>query len=215
MKKTLFYCVMTLMMSAYAQANNNPSTYFTPNDSVKKLTHTLTIEGGPSSITSKVYSPDKTYSWRTGFEWGAELTFLNQKGIGVGLAYMHNLTHYPDDKLIFDYIGASFVISRDFANRWRYKASLGAGYSHYKDKYKNVSGYWFENPPTGSEEDGIGTRIAFGVEYLLTNRFGIGATLQNQTIFMNDQSTSWLGKPKNSKNGFTRWGVNMTLNYYF
>ena len=184
MKKSLIICVMTLMMSANAQAYNNQSTYSTPNDSVRKLTHTLSLEGGPSSITSKVYSPDKTYSWRTGFEWGGELTFLNQKGIGVGLAYMHNLTHYPDDKLIFDYVGASFVIAKHFANRWRYKASLGAGYSHYQDKYKNVSGNWWNStPPTGSEKDGIGTRIAFGVEYLLTYRFGIGATLQNMTMF--------------------------------
>gem|GEM_PF-5627833 len=211
MKCRLTILLLTLFsMVANAQENDPTSTTQAPVPP-KKAVRTLSLIGGPAWIASNVYTPSGKYHWRSGFEWGGELTVLYAKGWGFGFAYMHNQTKYPDGKLTQNFVGPLVAYGRDLSKHWRTKASLGLGYGDVKEGPKTKDKF------TGITDDhtqnGFCARFAIDIEYMLSQRFGIGLHIQEIRLFT-EKSTFYYNGEKIEDNGTGRLGANLGLHLY-
>jgi hypothetical protein len=202
--------MMLMALDANAQTENKTTSL--PNPVVpKKGIHSLAVEVGPAWITSKMYTPSGKYTWRTGMELGGEYTYSSPKGWGIGFAYMHNKTSYPDADIKLDYIGPSLIYGGEFSARWRAKVSLGLGYASINDG-DDVTDI-FSGVKYHSTQEGLGTRFTAGIEYVITEHFGIGATLQNITLYLGKRHYYYPGS-KDDINGVDRWSLNLGLHLY-
>ena len=116
-RKILLAAMLAITSSAHAQVDD--ATLNTDAGKTKSATHTLSLDMGPAWVTSKVYTSEGTYKWRTGLELGVEYSCVFKKGYGFGFSVLHNTTKYPDVKATQIFVGPSFVYAGNFSRKWR------------------------------------------------------------------------------------------------
>ncbi len=197
-KMILLSAMLTIALSAQAQG----AARYTDVKETKSITHTISFDVGPAWVTSKIYAPSGTYKWRTGLELGLEYNGVFKKGYGFGVSVLHNSTSYPDGKIKQLFVGPSFVYAGNFSNKWRGITEIGLGYATFSDEYDS--------------QGGIGFKYSVGVEYMLSNKFGISAKLRDITVYLGkkDGDNGWRSN-KDEVNGVARLAVQLGACFHF
>jgi hypothetical protein len=197
-----FMLAAMLAITSSAQAQEGDVTRYTDTDT-PKTTHTISFDVGPSWITSKIYTPSGTYKWRTGLELGVEYNCVFKKGYGFGFSFLHNTTSYPDAKATQIFVGPSFVYAGDFSKKWRGITEIGLGYSTFNDEHDT--------------EVGLGVKYSIGLEYKLSDKFGISAKLRDVTVYLGDKEDDygWNGRNKDEVNGVVRLAFQLGAYFHF
>ena len=196
-RNILLSVILAIVLPAQAQEGNE-ALYSESGDS-KPTPHTISFNVGPAWITSKVYTPYDTYTWRGGFELGVEYSCVFSKGYGFGLSYLHNITSYPEAKARINFMGPSFVYAGLISRKWRGIIEIGLGYSTFSDGY--------------STESGLGVKYSTGMEYMLSDNIGISAKLRNLTVYMGGKDEGY-GDDDEAK-GVARLAFQFGVNFHF
>lgn len=196
----LLSAMLTIALSVQAQRGDDAR--YTDAEETKSITHTISFDVGPAWVTSKIYAPSGTYKWRTGLELGLEYNAVFKKGYGFGVSVLHNSTSYPDGKVKQLFVGPSFVYAGNFSNKWRGITEIGLGYSSFSDEYVT--------------HVGIGFKYSVGLEYMLSDKFGISAKLRDITVYMGkkDGENGWRSN-KDEVNGVARLAIQLGACYHF
>lgn len=170
----------------------------------------IMVSVGPSLITSKVISPRGYESKKGGVDFLLEFEHVNGKGVGFGLNVKYNKTSFDDySNLQLYYMGPSFVYNYVTSMNWRWDLAVGIGYALYKDspgKGKNL----FYGMQTQS---GIGFMSKIGVDYLLSDRLGIG--VEANSVSHNFSKPEGFQLEKNEHYGFSTLSLTAGLRFYF
>lgn len=172
-----------------------------PQTSEKKITHVFALNAGPAWITSKVYTPDGSYRWRTGLEMVADYNCIFKQGMGFGITVAHNSTSYPRSGSMKQlYAGASFVYSGRWGDKWRAKADAGLGYANCGDDY--------------STQGGLGIKAAYGIEYMMSPNVGLGLEMTSFSSYFGKHEDNHYPGDRNDTNGVARVGLTVGLRFY-
>lgn len=162
----------------------------------KLPTNILMVNGGLSIMYSEVSTPKGNHRGRAGFDMSLEYERLWQSGWGVGANYFYNHTSYDGLGASLNYIGPSLVWSRKTTKGWRWDSSFGLGFSHYRESESNY------------KKSGFGVMYKLGVDYMLTDQWGIGAQLSDVSC--------WFGKDDfGNRMRFERINIMVGARYYF
>ena len=170
----------------------------------------IMVSVGPSLITSKVVSPRGNESRKGGVDCLLEFEHVNGKGIGFGLNVKYNKTTFDDyGYLQLYYMGPSFVYNYVTSMNWRWDLAVGIGYAMYKDGAGkgNNSFYGMQT------QSGIGFMSKIGIDYLLSDRLGIGVEVNNVSHNFSKPEGFQLGK--NEHYGFHTLSLTAGLRFYF
>ena len=133
--------------------------------------HTIYANLNYGRIISTVYmvegasgNPKNGFSWQLGYEWTAKA------GIGAGLMYNgFKSSFYMYDikcNVNLTYI-APQIVYKKYYDTWAFEAKAGVGYFNYKESATGVSG----------SMSGLGYNLHLGIEYLVAEHVGIGASI--------------------------------------
>lgn len=133
--------------------------------------HTIYANLNYGRIISTVYmvegasgNPKNGFSWQLGYEWTAKA------GIGAGLMYNgFKSSFYMYDikcNVNLTYI-APQIVYKKYYDTWAFEAKAGVGYFSYKESATSVSG----------SMSGLGYNLHLGIEYLVAEHVGIGASI--------------------------------------
>ena len=175
-------------------------------------TSALRLSVGPSWITSKVYvgwNGDYVTS-QMGYELAADYECVGRKGWGWGLNASFNRTNYDGyGRLSLFHIGPSAVYAGMLGSHWRMSGTLGLGMALcYQDDF-NRGGIGADD----STEGGIGILERFSVEYMLSERIGIGLDLNGHVSLL--VNGSGVSLPNDEINGFVRYSVLLGCRFHF
>lgn len=110
-------------------------------------------------------NPKNGFSWQLGYEWTAKA------GIGAGLMYNgFKSSFYMYDikcNVNLTYI-APQIVYKKYYDTWAFEAKAGVGYFNYKESTTGVSG----------SMSGPGYNLHLGIEYLVAEHVGIGASIE-------------------------------------
>lgn len=196
-RKILLSAILAFALSAQAQKDND-ALYSEPGIS-KPTPHTISFDVGPAWITSKMYTPSGTYSWRGGFELGVEYSCVFSRGYGFGISYLQNSTSYPEGKARVNFMGPSFVYAGFLSRKWRGIAEIGMGYSSFYNGY--------------STESGFGVKYSTGMEYMLSDNIGISAKLRSLTVYIGGKNEDY--GDSDERNGVARLAFQLGVNFHF
>lgn len=165
--------------------------------SQNKTMHTFAVSVGPAWITSKVYTPKNSYSWRTGFEVTGEYNCVFSGGTGFGITYTSNITSYPNaGDLKQYYVGPSLVYAGFLGSHWHAKVDVGIGYTNCSDEL--------------SSEGGVGLKSGLSIEYLPCRNVGIGLEMISVSSYLGNRS-DFAPRNTNERNGIARIGLTLGL----
>lgn len=160
-----------------------------------------TFEGsiGYGWITSKLYDADG-YSMgsKSGLEWKLSYEYTWSSGWGIGLQYSGFRTSFPGGNMMLSYIAPEWV-ARYRWNKLILKAGLGIGAFLYHEPFYNSAG--------------VGAHVTVGLEYMLTNHWGVGVSLNTVNGTLPDRGDVILND--NERTGVSRINVLGGLRYYF
>lgn len=158
----------------------------------------IEAEIGYGWIFSDLYSPrgDKM-SNPGGLEWKLELDHIYGKGVGFGLQYS-GFTNSSYEDMMLSYIAPQFVGRMQIRN-WALKAGIGIGLGVYKDNEITCCGF--------------GSNCSLGVEYMLTEKIGLGVTFNTLGIRLPKQDNSFLDEDQ--INGIQRINILGGFRFYF
>ena len=196
---TLFCCLSWLMAEAQEPAAIESQ------QKPKSTYHALSANVSPGWITTKVFTPEGTHSWRTGIGYELAYRCLFKSGYGFGLDYTHSHTSYPSNyygahyNLDLNYVGPSFIYGGNIGKQWIATVEAGLGYANYND---------------GDEsKGGSGTKWGMGVEYQLNSVLGFGIGLRHYVATFSKQENPYYDSDKYT-NGFKRFTINAGLRIY-
>lgn len=160
-----------------------------------------TFEGsiGYGWITSSIYDADG-YSMgsKSGLEWKFSYEYTWSNNWGVGLQYSGFRTSFPGGNMTLSYIAPEWV-ARYRWNKLILKAGLGIGAFLYHEPFYNSAG--------------VGAHVTVGLEYMLTNHWGVGVSLNTVNGTLPDRGDVILND--NERTGVSRINVLGGLRYYF
>lgn len=171
----------------------------------------LQISAGPSWITSRIVTSAGYYDSKLGFGLTADYQHLWRNGLGIGVNYMYYSTSFDEGFSVrMHYIGPSLVGSIMLGSNWRLNASLGLGYSYYKE-YGDISydTLWMQDEY--SAESALGTLAQMGIEYKLSKQVGIGLQINSLLMPMKKPDDYYLDY---NFYGIKRTDVLIGLRYY-
>ena len=133
MRKIALFCLLVFSIALHAQEQGGNNTV---NNSIKKGTEirSLSVEMGPSWITSKVYTSDGDFTGQLGWELGVEYAGIKMGGFDYGISFYHNQTNIHGCKVSLNFIGPSLTYAHPFSQKWVGKVSLGLGVGTAKAK---------------------------------------------------------------------------------
>ena len=101
------------------------------------------------------------------------------------------------------FVGPSFVYAGNFSRKWRGMTEIGLGYSTFFDEHDT--------------EVGIGFKYSAGLEYMLSDKFGISAKLRDITVYLGEKEDDygWYGKNKDEINGVVRLAFQLGACFHF
>lgn len=133
--------------------------------------HTIYGNIGYGRIISSVYmaegatgNPKNGFFWQLGYDWTAKC------GIGAGLMYngFRSSFDYYDVSCSANimYLAPQMVIKK-YYDTWALEGKIGVGYFRYSESAEGVS----------ASTSGFGYNVHAGIEYLVSEHVGIGASL--------------------------------------
>ena len=210
MRKVVLFCLLVVSIALYAQGQVGNNTM---DNSVKTKTEmrSLSVEMGRSWITSKVYTSEGNFKGKPGMELGIEYAGIKVGGFDYGLSFYHNYTDVHGCKVSLNYVGPSLTYAHLFHQKWLGKISLGLGLgtAHGKEDAYNNSALSSEKMRVG-----LGTRVAVGMVYLVSDHIGLGLNLHDMAIILGKKDGSYFGN-SNEINGVMRIGGTFAFHYFF
>lgn len=204
MKKKLL-CVVALMAAVIAMQAQE----------VKQMESVVKMAGGLGITTSKCYvANDRYYDNLGGLELdlGIERFWKNHLGFGMNANMNYtvknvHLNSYSDFKLKYTtlYLGPCFAVGGRFARHFRIEGNIGLGLALFFDGSD-------ESVNNKGPEIGIGGRLSFSVEYVVTERIGIGLELSD--IISRYPGADKTNLPKNVDYGLDHVGLLLGIRVY-
>lgn len=173
----------------------------------KKELNVVKITGAGSSITSKMTTADgKEFSPKSGKELLVEFEHIGSQGIGFGINFKYFATNFGktyfglniDANMI--YLGPSLVYSAIMAKRIRWDLAIGLGAAIYNDTYSKT-------------ELGFGLLNKIGIDYMFSQKLGLGIELNNDSHRFKKPKEYKL--EKNEYYGINTLSVGIGLRLYF
>ncbi len=160
-----------------------------------------TFEGsiGYGWVTSKLYDVDgRSLGSKGGVDWKLSYEYTWSSGWGIGMQYSGFRASFPGGNMMLSYIAPEWVV-RSRWDKWILKAGLGLGLFLY-----NEPGY---------HSSGLGAHATIGLEYMITNQWGVGISANTINGSLPDRSEVKL--KDNERTGITRFNVLGGIRWYF
>lgn len=170
----------------------------TDNGNVRATRHDVSIHGGLSFVTSKVYVEGDSYTWRRGRELSVQYHYMFPGNWGLGASIDHNFTDYPGADITLLYYGLSVIYQYPLSRRWNVGGGFGLGIAKYDDQEK--------------KDHGVGIKTHFGVEYLISKNWGVSLEGNSLLSLLNDDDRS---TPIGDTPGISRTGLLLGLHFHF
>lgn len=159
---------------------------------------------GPSWLASKYELNNRVYTKKRGADFDLDIEHLWKSGFGIGVNAVHNYTSFEEGvDMYFNYIGPSLVLAYMFTDKCRFDMGFGLGLGVLKESS-------FYASDTNSR---LSTMLKIGVEYMASDRVGLG--LQMNALTMRMKKPDDVVLEKNEFYGIQRAGVQLSFNYYF
>lgn len=165
------------------------------------------VNVGPALMFSKMYVgvPPTTYHHRWGFDLTGDYQHIWDHGFGLGINYAFNHTSFGSEGFSLHYVGPSAVYARRLVGGLGFDVSLGIGYgrfveeTHYR-KYRSALA-----------RDGFGSMLQAGLDYLITENFGVGV----ETNLLTVRCSKVDDLPDDASFGVRRFNILAGLRVYF
>ncbi|MBR5653421.1 MAG: hypothetical protein IKX22_05005 [Prevotella sp.] len=210
MRKVVLLCLLVFSIALHAQEQSGNNTVDNPFKNGTEI-RSLSVEMGPSWITSKVYTSEGDFTGQVGLELGVEYAGIKVGGFDYGISFYHNETNIHGCKVSLNYIGPSLIYAHLFHRKWLGKVSLGLGVGTAHGKDEGYNNYALRSEKM---QFGLGTRLAVGMVYLASDHIGLGLNLHNMAIFLLKKDGSHFGD-SNEINGISRIGGTLVFHYFF
>ena len=138
-----------------------------------------------------------------GMDLFLEYEHIGTSGLGLGINAKYNRTSFGDGidaNLI--YVGPSLVYSYITTAKFRWNLAVGLGYAHY-----NESNF------AGSNQSGFGLLSKVGIDYLFSERWGIG--IEANLISHRFSKPKGFQLKKNEYYGYNTIGLSFGFRHYF
>jgi len=170
----------------------------------------LKISAGPVWTMSKIYYVEnyqmKSVKGQCGWIVDCSLSHIGKKGYGFGGDLYFSNTHLDiptnsmmDADYTFLYFGPHFIAGGKIGTRWRGDVSLGMGLALYSD--------------ANDVQAGFGMKTAGNLEFLLTEKIGIGVEVFTQKSFFKKPKDVQL--PDDEAYGYQHLGVMLGARMHF
>ena len=210
MRKVVLLCLLVFSIALHAQEHSENNTMENPFKNGTEI-RSLSVEIGPSWINSKVYTSEGEFKLQAGVELGVEYAGIKVGGIDYGISFYHNETNIHGCKVSLNYIGPSLTYAHLFHQKWLGKVSLGLGVGTAHGKDDGYNNYALRSEKM---QFGLGTRLAVGMVYLVSDHIGFGLNLHNMAIFILKKEGSHFSD-SNEINGISRIGGTLAFHYFF
>lgn len=161
--------------------------------------HTFEASIGYGWVDSKLYDMNgESLGFKGGLDWKLSYEYAWSSGWGVGVQYSGSRTSFEGGDMMLSYIAPELLMRARF-NRWILKWGLGVGLFLYDDSYYNASG--------------VGMHVNLGMEYMLSDHWGIGLSFNTINASLPNQEGVKL--KDNERSGISRLNALGGLRYYF
>lgn len=136
----------------------------------KTPANVLGLSMGVSFIGSTIYTPWKDYKNKTGMEFLAHYDHYWKKGYGIGLAVDYYTSSIEGYNISTFFIGPEVGFSARIAEHWRFDIAYGLGYGNFTN--------------VGETQSGLGMLGRLGLDYMFSDKIGLGFLINAQTTRM-------------------------------
>ena len=210
MRKVVLLCLLVFSIALHAQEHSENNTMENPFKNGTAI-RSLSVEMGPSWITSKVYTSEGDFTGQVGVELGVEYAGIKVGGFDYGISFYHNETNIHGCKVSLNYIGPSLIYAHLFHQKWLGKVSLGLGLGTAQGKDNSYNNHAIS---VDKIQFGLGTRLAAGIVFLASDHVGFGFNLHDMVIFLGKKGGSYFGD-SDEINGISRIGGTFVFHYFF
>lgn len=163
--------------------------------------HTIGMDVGIGRVYSKIYTPFRTYSGKSGVDWKLEYNRVYRNGLGFGLQYSGFRANFSEGGyMLLTYIAPSFIGRVKLSDAWILKYGVGIGYFGYNDSGESTL-------------SGVGIDVNVGVEYMIGKHVGLGIEAQSLSSYLPEQAEVALGEDEHS--GISRINIKGGIRFYF
>ena len=174
------------------------------------------VSAGPAWITSKMYYTQYDYvKNRLGYEMAVNYENVGRKGWGYAIDVNYNRTTY-DIPMSFSLVhaGPGLVYAGVLGGHWRLSLEMGAGLTYYQEDSQQYGGYqsgYFAKSEV-HHQFGFGMASRLSVEYMFSEKFGIGLDWNSSYSLM--KNNSGIDLPDNESYGITHTALLLGVRFY-